>query len=491
MCQCKRSLEQFSAPLPPFDLNKAWEAIGPGPTTDDYFKDIRPIERHLNDGIAMSEIESRIINLTNEIHPIFRDENICACRYSDMFYCLEPDYANCSETIDDVAQAPEIESPHAKNNFMIRAALQLASMFITHDDTLPFWAGIIETGANRDEGTRTFHVHPRRHLDKSCKEKTLEHLRNFAEHIRFHFKIFEGDIASMGGITTVETFEDDQGKLKTCAYRNGKTILEDGDTRFVHVRINVGQMNGFDQSSDELSRMTIKECRAEIFATASLIGHEFAHAMMDHFVYTNKLNANVFLNEESLAEDGYCWENFVFGGTITSAGYGFTRTFYVVPWPNLEVLERYTRTGYEVDNRHFGTLRDLPWKELFHNEYERFFEQSFWDEPKPAKRFKKLWLMPYHECPISEHEHWVYSAGHEAPIEILAKKRRLSDATMQRNREYARRMRRAEPMARADRWHRINEKMQERKDEFLDREKDRLNALWQSCAKHFSTDIFL
>lgn len=477
--------------MSPLDLDKARAALGPAPSTDDLSKDSRPIERLHNDGMYMSEIESWISNLTNQIHPVFRDENICACRYSDLFYCLDPDYANCPDTIDDVAQAPAIASPYAKDNFMVRAAFQLATMFITHDDTLPFWAGIIEAGANRDEATRTFHVHPRRHLDKSRKEMTLEHIRNLAEHIRFHFKIFEGDVASMGGITYVDTFEDDQEQRKTCAYRNGKAVLEDGDTRFVHIQLNVALMKGFDQSEDEWSRMTINDCRAEIFAMASLIGHEFAHAVMDHFVYKADFTANMFLNEESLAEEGYCWENFVFGGMIHHVKFGSTRPFYLVPWPNLEILERYFKTGFQIDNRHFGTLRNHPWKELLHDEYERFFEQDFWDEPTPATRFKKMWLRPYHECPINAYEHSVYSAGHKVPVEVLAKKRRSSDATMQREREYARRMRRAEPMTRADRWRRHTEKLQERKDEFHDREKDRLNALWKSFVKDFPTDVFL
>lgn len=492
MCNCKRTLEQFSAPLSPLDEYRAWKAYG-RPTKDDR-KNAITVRELLAAGSDMNDIQRRIINLTNEIHPVFRDENICVCRYDDMIYRLEPEYANYPDVIEGIEESPEMASPYPEDNFMVRAALQLATLFITHDDTLPFWDGLIEAGLRRDEKTESFHVHPRRQLDQSRKEKTLEYLRSLADHIRLHFKVFTGKMASVSGRATVAqlTLPDcDETEANTCAYRDGEAVIESDDTRFVHMWLNAGLINGFDQSSDKWLSMSIKECKSEIFNTAQVIGHEFAHAMMGHFAMTVDLDTELFLNEESLAEAGFCWENFVFGGMVTNDDSKFPRRFYVVPWPSVEIYDQYAGTEFDMQSRRLGALQKTRWHPLLQYDFERFSKQSFWDASTPVKRFKKLWLRPYREVPISEDEYSIYSSGHEAPVEVSAKKQRLDDATIECYRQHVLQMGRVEPMARADRWHRRNEKLLELKDEFHDREKDHLNALWISCLKDFETKMFL
>lgn len=411
-----------------------------------------------------------------------------------MIYCLGPKYANDPGVIEGIEESPEMASPYPEDNFMVRAALQLATMLITHDDTLPFWAGLIEAGLGRKDGTESFHVHTRRQLEQSRKEKTLEYLRSFADHIRLHFKVFTGEMASVSGRATVAQLTlpgCDDTEVNTCAYRGGEAVIESEDTRFVHMWLNAGLINGFDQSSDKWLSMSIKECKSEIFNTAKVIGHEFAHAMMGHFAMTVDLATELFLNEESLAEAGFCWENFVFGVMVTNDDSKFPRRFYVVPWPSVEIYNQYAGTEFDMQSRHLGALQKTRWHPLLQYDFERFFKQSFWDAPTPAKRFKKMWLRPYREVPISEDEYSIYSSGHETPLEVLAKKRKLSDATMKRDGQYALQMGKAEPTARADHWHRRNEKLLELKDEFHDREKDHLNALWISCMKDFETKMFL
>ena len=101
-----------------------------------------------------------------------------------------------------------------------------------------------------------------------------------------------------------------------------------------------------------------------------------------------------------------------------------------------------------------------------------------------------MWLRPYHEVPTDEREHAFFSSGHDVPFEVSAKKRRLSEAAMERARAYASKIRRSEGLARADRWHRCREMLLERKADFHDRAKDRLNALWTSCTPAIGDKMF-
>lgn len=254
------------------------------------------------------------------------------------------------------------------------------------------------------------------------------------------------------------------------AFLNGKPVIE--ESNFQHIVLNTSKILGFDQSSDQWRSTTIWDLKTAIFDYAKIICHELAHAFM-------KLHCQRegFMNEECLSELGFSWENFTFGGVIDlNSG-----TIFVLPWPNMQHFDHYMSGGHPMAIRYFGKLgiaRYLvpqPW------EYHKFLDQSFWDEETPKETFKKMWLKPYHENPIWEEEYTRFSSGHEAPVEVSAKKRRLSEAAMDRARTYASKLRRSEAMARTDRWHRCREMLLERKADFHDRAKDRLNALWTSC----------
>jgi hypothetical protein len=111
------------------------------------------------------------------------------------------------------------------------------------------------------------------------------------------------------------------------------------------------------------------------------------------------------------------------------------------------------------------------------SDFEQFLQSRFWKEEKPEELFKRMWMRPHYEAPIHEGGYKTYSTGHEPLDDVVAKKRRLSDATMDRQRAHAQKARRFERIARLDRWHRCMKKLQERKEEFHDREKSRLDAL--------------
>jgi hypothetical protein len=73
-CCRKRSFTEFATPL-----------------KREYLKEIEiprgPIIKHLiAAGGDLTTIMSSLCQLTNEIHPIFRDENICVCPYKDTLH---------------------------------------------------------------------------------------------------------------------------------------------------------------------------------------------------------------------------------------------------------------------------------------------------------------------------------------------------------------------------------------------------------------------
>ena len=74
---------------------------------------------------------------------------------------------------------------------MVRIILQLATKLLTHDDTLPFWAGILDCARGPRQEVARFHVYPRRRLNGARKAETLRQLDRFADEVRIHFRQFE------------------------------------------------------------------------------------------------------------------------------------------------------------------------------------------------------------------------------------------------------------------------------------------------------------
>lgn len=233
-------------------------------------------------GSDMAEISASISNLTNEIHPFFRDENMCVCKHLDDLHCHAPYFAANPDALADKKKAPVIVSPYAAKSILVREILRLASKFLTHDDTLPFWAGILDCARGPRQHVARFHVHPRKHLSKARKADTLEELSKFADQIRLHFKEFdpEGDYKNTDAYAICWPVDEDEpdydlatGAFPTCyhripecdcytgpvyAYRHGKPVIE--ASRFQHIFMNTRFIPGFDQSSDQWRGTTI--CKA-------------------------------------------------------------------------------------------------------------------------------------------------------------------------------------------------------------------------------------
>jgi hypothetical protein len=94
-----------------------------------------------------------------------------------------------------------IASPYPSDNFIVRVSLRLASRFVTHKTTLPFWAGIIDYARGPQESIPRLHGRPRQQLSQARQAEIPEYLRQFANEICIHFKGFEwGGILGWEGV---------------------------------------------------------------------------------------------------------------------------------------------------------------------------------------------------------------------------------------------------------------------------------------------------
>jgi hypothetical protein len=506
MCGCKRSLEEFSAPLSPLRYGQASEMSRTAESAKKNPLLKRTVRELTRAGWTTKQIAEAICPLPNIVLPAFRDENICHCKYEGMLRCMVPDLpTNTKDSTLWVGEeeAPKIASPYSKNNILVNAITRLSSRFICNEENLPFWAGIIECGLEYPDGyKRTFYAHPRKHLGKARAVDTMHQLINFANQSRIHFKsVNDEDLKTKSGYTIMLDVpcEDPNATTdfvtgQTYAYRNGKVIIERPERRFQHIFMNTNMIPGFDQSSDEWKDLTIASLKSIVFMTVNTLCHEFAHAMMMHYTMgAEPGGVEPCMNDEPVAEAGYAWENFTSGGMVTfqrDADKNYSMAC-ITPWPDLTKLKVYQKNDLVMPLHRFVLLPVSREHSLHGSESDKFLEPSFWKQEKDPKAFKKMWLRPYYEAPADEDEYKFYSTGHESTVDVLAKKRRLSDAAMDRQRAYAQKVRRFERTSRPDRWHRCMEKLQERKEEFHDREKDLLDALWKRCVPIFDGKTFL
>jgi hypothetical protein len=343
MCGRKRSLAEFAAPLSPFKYSGPYEYLNDIQSDDD----VDAVEESAEQGEATGSAEEKpveeltvmelseadwtqeriakaVCSLPDLVYPAFRDDKICHCKYEGIARCMVP---NLPSGIDHDSfhvgekEASKIASPYSQDNILVCAIMRVASQLVLSDDSLAFWAGIIDCGLGPQRDRWGFRVHPRKHLSDARKAEILLHLENFSQNLRIHFKILT-DYETSHGMTSIlpayredRDFRRDLSENASYAYRNGKTIIEKPDHQFVHITMNASHISGFDQSTDEWQDMTIRRLKRTVFQWAKTLSHEFAHAIMAHYVYRPGHEVEACLNDETLAEAGFSWENFVFGGT--------------------------------------------------------------------------------------------------------------------------------------------------------------------------------
>jgi hypothetical protein len=483
-CPCKRSFEEFATPLEEKYLPEVDTPRGPT------MKDL------IAAGGDLSTILPSLCQLTNDIHPMFRAENICVCPYEGK-YCMVPHFADYPEELIGKAKAPQTNSPCIKDftdGVLVRTIFQLATRMLLHDDALPFWAGLMDAFDHDADGPYiSFHVNPRRRLSKEDKERTLEHLEDFAaEHIRLHFQARQSDDGSMWDCeaeTTAEPVLKDDPLYPACiearewkfyGWRDGKPIIVDRQQDFAHITINLTRFMPT-RPLEDLLTMTISEMKIRMFCSASTLCHELAHTLEQQNCDHDYFNAPA-MNLECVVETGFSFTNFLHGGLLEC--YEKSHEFAFLPWPCQDTVDLYIEDGTPMQ---WVRLCDAGPERLFPikaRQIEVFLEQSFWDDPTPpAGCWKKMWLKPHVELALDEDDFEYFTTGDTLPYQPQLKRRRFSDATKER-----RRVRRANAAwkkrnAVRFRWHRSKDVSEERKEEFHEREKERLNQLWVECTE--------
>jgi hypothetical protein len=495
---CKRSFSEFAAPTVEFSVAKDCGAgtASTATKTEHGQRDAEPTVRELiaADG-DLEQIKSSICGLTNDLHPLFDTKNICVCKHPNEVYCCLPHkVAELETSVEKPFDYIESTWSHPLQNLVLRSALQLATRMITHENTLPFWAGLIDLSEAPQEDKNHFYARARR-LGADKEKQVLDFLVKAADNIRFHFKSFDllpedhpdGDDAhGFTGIWNVlpgdPLFEMDWEEVHCYAIHNGEPVIQ--KNAFPHVWLNVDDIEGHDMSNDNWLDSTISGVQASIVMSAAVIGHEFAHAMV--LLTLGDVPEEPSFNGESLSDDnetGYSWEDFVFGGSLkVDEG-----SLSVMPSPNSNDGE----ANDEDSEASCGSGEEaLPLTEYHFvdkQKWQRLLEQSFWDTDKKA--FKKLWLRPGGIV----HADTYLPEGDEVSASPSGKRICLDGVERGRQRIQTIRERGLHAIkARPDRRNRCVDKTEERRAVFHEsRGKSYLDQAWSDCTKHYDGNVFL
>jgi hypothetical protein len=359
-------------------------------SSEHFFDGKSPSELTIQDILDAGEDPATVLcQLTNAIHPIFQAKNRCVCKFQDIRCCVQPHFADLAANNPETPRAPAIASLDPEDNIIVRATLQLASLILVHDDTLPFWAGIV--GCLDDDGGigYQFQAHEREHLPVEQKKWVLEHLEYFANRVRFHYKADEINRTLGIGIDPSDPDWNRNLVKPYFAYKDGKPTIETGMPLFANIVLDTSDIDGYDQRADSWKQFTVSALKREIFNGARVLCHEIAHALVN---YSFGFEDDPAFNEEKMIETGFSLENFIFGGVMRRNDDDIN----LLSSPNKWIQREYKKTGTVIPTSDGSAKvpRAQTWI-LRPDAYECFLTDDFWKEPKVREgRFKKMWLRP-------------------------------------------------------------------------------------------------
>jgi hypothetical protein len=399
--------------------------------------------------------EKLISGLMNEIHPVFL--KICCCKYT-MGCCriagirfVYPGYKI------PLVEVPAIASPAPSDNFFVRTMMQRATKWILPDPGLQFISALMECGRRG----KKFQANPRKHLSTERKQAVLRQLLLHAPQVTVHFREFSH-------------LNDSASNKAALGYTRRQCIAPWS----AHIVMNVEKMQGYDPSAPNYDHNTVNELRRSIIRAASTLCHEFVHAITFLEVQT-LVQLEPKFNNEPFAEVGYAFEKFLWGGTLNDSR---SDGIWLHRWPPAGMLSAYN--GNCVFRTGIYTPEAMPmpggqWVDP--KVYGRLLYDHFWDSERVergkrrCKPFKKTWLRPYHEVPTTAQEWNHFSTGYfPAPRrENQAKRRRLAGTThgeCPRWEDIRRATLSTSEKSQRVQWLRRKEKMEERREEFNERQ---------------------
>ena len=403
--------------------------------------------------------EKLISGLTNEIHPVFR--KIYHCEFA----------MECSQRISNLlfrpglkmlqVKVPKIASPAPSDNFYVRTIMQLATRLITSEAALQFFSGLMECG----RGGLKFHANPRKPLGAERKQATLDRLLHFAPRVALRFREFSH--------LEFSHLRNGKAKEKLLGYMQVQFL----PSPLAHIVMNVDQITGYDSSAASYDQHTLNVLRCSIIRGAATLCHKFAHAIA--FLETRSHREPIF-NNEPYAEVGHAFERYVLGGTLNdsrSAG------LWLHQWPPEGRMTGYQSSVfrepiYASNASNASLMPGAQWVD--HKLYGRLLNDHFWDtktvgsDNRRCQPFKKTWLRSYHEAITTAQQSKYYITGYEEVPRWgnQVKRRRLVGTWGEcpRWKDTRQPMRSTIEKSHRVQWHRRKEKIEERKDEFHERE---------------------
>jgi hypothetical protein len=97
-----------------------------------------PINKLVDAGADLEEIKAKVCDLSNDLYPLFHENNICACKHENAKFCQDPTYASVLELTEGTPGYLELNWAPPLENLVLRAMMQLATRILTDKDTLPF-----------------------------------------------------------------------------------------------------------------------------------------------------------------------------------------------------------------------------------------------------------------------------------------------------------------------------------------------------------------
>jgi hypothetical protein len=467
----KRSFDEFAAPLPRFKWGAPYLHNNKPDGTPRYSSEsIKPnmkpnyihalkrshdqlatVKAFLDHGV---DPEKLISGLTNKIHTIFRQN--CRCKYTKDCCCLWRMRRNFPEKKIRLVQVPEIASPAPRDNFFVEAMMRLATKWINSDPGRQFVSALMDCGP----GGQEFHASPRKHLSAEREGAVIVRLLDIAPRVFVHFREFS-------------KMEDRPGGENLLGYMRRQWEPPGS----AHIVMNVEKILGYDSSAPNYDQHTVNDLRRSIIRSAGTLCHELAHAISFLEVH---VPLEPKFNNERFAEVGHAFENYLFGGTLNDTKLG---GLWLNQWPAAGRLSGYEGGGLFRNPIYAHNAPPIRGGQLVDPKvYGRLLSDHFWnskkDEPGDRRRrckpFKKTWLRPYYEAPRTVQEFIHFFTGYGIPPlrENQAKRRRLVGTRGECPRWMDKRTTVPSTIEKSRRvqWLRRKEKMEERKDEFHERE---------------------
>ncbi|KAK6441543.1 hypothetical protein LTR95_002215 [Oleoguttula sp. CCFEE 5521] len=288
---------------------------------------------------------------------------------------------------------PELQDRNAVIE-AIEPAFRLASAVLTHGDQLPFWHGMQRAGkrAKRSDGnsSKVPAFLTKRNFTAVDRAITLEFLRELGQGIFITFC----DIGNWKGLCWTTSSFDAEGQ------RNWNTmprLPHDHRPRFARIELNAAMLM---TPCLQWRLMTASQLRRMWFSIAETLLHELAHAATA-YAFRNAPNrrarsGNVYFRQESVAEIGWSYTNYTFGGWF-SFHHHLSTPMMFSNWPCPSLVRQYDSTGSTLAQKRKPPVYKVA-GHVSAAAFDRAFEASFWGTTRKLESMEHSMSLKFERC---------------------------------------------------------------------------------------------